>query len=262
VVVHIVDPWFTVEQIDSNTYAISEYGHWEHVHSFLLIGADKAVLIDSGIGIDNIKRVTDQLTHLPITVVTTHVHWDHIGSHGEFDELYLHDIEANWLIHGIPGLPIEKVRENVSRDITIPVPETFNPEVYTLFKGHPTGTLTDGEILSLGNRTLEVIHTPGHSPGHICIHDKTNGYLFSGDILYEGTIFAFYPTTAPVDLVESLDKICQLKNLTKIYGSHNRLGLDPSVLKEVSNAIDVLRSNNLVSHGTGIHQFKTFSFHF
>lgn len=258
----VVDPWFTVEQIDNDTYAISEYGHWEHVHSFLLIGTSKAVLIDSGIGIANIRRVTDQLTNFPISVLTTHVHWDHIGSHGEFDELYVHKIEADWLIKGIPGLTIEEIRENVSRDITIPVPVTFNPEEYTPFQGNPTGTLTDGEILSLGNRMLEVIHTPGHSPGHICVHDKTNGYLFSGDLLYQGTIFAFYPTTDPVDLVESLHKIAQIQGLKKIYGSHNRLGLESSVLKEVSSAVEFLRSNDLVAHGTGIHAFETFNLHF
>jgi len=56
------DPWFTVQQIDSTIYAISEYGHWEKVHSFLLLGKEKAVLIDTGLGIDTVKRVTDQLT--------------------------------------------------------------------------------------------------------------------------------------------------------------------------------------------------------
>lgn len=70
------DAWFTVETVDNRTYAISEYGHWEKVHSFLLIGEDKTVLIDTGLGIDNIKRIADKLTRLPIVVITTPVHWD------------------------------------------------------------------------------------------------------------------------------------------------------------------------------------------
>ncbi len=73
--INIVDSWFTVEEINEETFAISEYGHWEKVHSFLLIGTDKAVLIDTGLGIDNIERICNQLTSLPITVLTTHVHW-------------------------------------------------------------------------------------------------------------------------------------------------------------------------------------------
>ena len=81
------DPWFTVRKIDGKTYAISELGHWEKVHSFLLLGEDKAALIDTGLGIDNMKRITDQLTDLPIDVITTHVHSDHIGSHGKYERL-------------------------------------------------------------------------------------------------------------------------------------------------------------------------------
>ncbi|GAB3056697.1 hypothetical protein JCM19029_12160 [Salinicoccus sesuvii] len=68
---------------------ISRYGHWEKVHSFLLVGKKKAVLIDTGLGIDNIKRITDQLTILPIDVITTHVHVDHIGNHKKF---YVHEM--------------------------------------------------------------------------------------------------------------------------------------------------------------------------
>jgi glyoxylase-like metal-dependent hydrolase (beta-lactamase superfamily II) len=71
---NIVDPWFTVQGLDSKTFAISEYGHWEKVHSFLLLGETRAALIDTGLGIDSIKRITDQLTDLPIIVLTTHVH--------------------------------------------------------------------------------------------------------------------------------------------------------------------------------------------
>ena len=92
--------WFTVETIDNRTFAISEYGHWEKAHSFLLIGEDKAALIDTGLGIDNIKRIADKLTRLPIIVITTHVHWDHIGSHGEFDSILVHEAERDWLVHG------------------------------------------------------------------------------------------------------------------------------------------------------------------
>ncbi len=119
------DAWFTVEMIDNRTYAISEYGHWEKVHSFLLIGEDKAALIDTGLGIDNIKRITDELTRLPIVVITTHVHWDHIGSHGEFDCILVHEAERDWLVHGIPGLPIEVIRKDVRRDISRPAPRRF-----------------------------------------------------------------------------------------------------------------------------------------
>ncbi|KGR85438.1 MBL fold metallo-hydrolase [Lysinibacillus odysseyi] len=259
----IEDKWFTVQQIDGKTYAISEYGHWEKVHSFLLLGTEKAVLIDTGLGIDSIKRITDQLTDLPIRVLTTHVHSDHIGSHGEFDALYVHEEEEDWLINGIKGLSIDIIRKNIGRDITIPPPSTFNPETFTPFQGKPTGLLKDGDKIELGERTLAVLHTPGHSPGHICLFDQAAGYLFTGDLLYDETpVYAFYPTTNPIELAASWERIARLNGVRKIYGSHNTLGLDPLLLQEVKKAAHYLREQNLLKFGTGIHQFNGFSVQF
>ncbi|MEG0359828.1 MAG: MBL fold metallo-hydrolase [Anaerorhabdus sp.] len=261
--VEIKDSWFTVNQIDNTTFAISEYGHWEQVHSYLLIGEEKAALIDTGLGIDNIKRITDQLTNLPIIVLTTHVHWDHIGSHGEFKNIYVHKYEEDWLVNGIKKLSIEQIRKDVSRDITIPTPETFNPVTYKPFQGNPTGLLNDGDEIEIGNRKLTIYHTPGHSPGHISILDNSKSYLFTGDLLYDGTpVYAFFPTTNPVDLVQSLKKISNIPNVTKIYGGHNTIGLDACLLQEVGNAVEELKEKDQVRFGTGIHKFKGFSVQF
>ncbi|MGE6260255.1 MBL fold metallo-hydrolase [Heyndrickxia sporothermodurans] len=259
----ILDDWFTVEEIDTHTFAISEYGHWEKVHSFLLIGDKKAALIDTGLGIDHMKRITDQLTALPITVITTHVHADHIGSHQEYETILVHEAEEDWLINGIKGLTIERIRKDIARDITIPTPATFNPDTYTPYQGKPTGLLSDKDKIDLGNRLLTIYHTPGHSPGHISIFDHKQSYLFTGDLLYTETpIYAFYPTTSPKDLVNSLERITNLKNVSKIFGSHNRLGLDPSIFLEVQEAVRFLKVKDLIRHGTGIHTFKNFSFQF
>lgn len=259
----IKDPWFTVQKIDDSTFAISEYGHWEKVHSFLLLGGEKAALIDTGLGIDNIKRITEQLTSLPIEVITTHVHADHIGSHGEFEKIFVHEDDKDWLINGIKGLTIEQIRKDMSRDITLPLPTTFNPNTYKPFQGEPTGLLKDGDKINLGNRELTIYHTPGHSPGHICVFDVTNGYLFTGDLLYDETpIYAFYPSTNPIDLINSLERLSEIPNVTKIFGSHNTIGLNSEVFEEVKRAIKYLRENDLIKFGTGTHQFNGISIRF
>lgn len=133
------------------------------VHSFLLVGDTTALLIDTGLGIDKMKRITDQLTNLPITVVTTHVHWDHIGSHSQYEEIYVHALEEDWLINGIKGLPITQIRHDIARDITKPTPKTFQPETFNPFQGTPTKLLQDGDIIDIGNRKIQIIHTPVHS---------------------------------------------------------------------------------------------------
>lgn len=257
------DLWFTVQQIDSNTYAISEYGHWEKVHSFLLLGSERAALIDTGLGIDNIKRITDKLTTLPIDVITTHVHTDHIGCHGEYERIYVHKEDEDWLLNGIKGLSIEQIRRDISRDITIPTPDNFNPQTYQPFQGIPTGVLKNGDEFELGNRKVVIYHTPGHSPGHVCVYHESKGYLFTGDLLYDQTpIYAFYPSTNPIDLVNSLERIAFIPNVSMIFGSHNTLGIEPVILEEVKLAVTYLRGNNLVKFGTGVHKFNSFSVQF
>ncbi|GGA80740.1 MBL fold metallo-hydrolase [Ornithinibacillus halotolerans] len=258
----INDPWFTMEEIDSTTFAISEYGHWEKVHSFLLIGKEKAALIDTGLGIDNIKRITDQLTDLPIVVITTHVHADHIGGHGLYDTILVHQAEEDWLVNGIKKLSIEQIRKDIGRDITKPTPASFDPSTYTPFTGKPTALLSDGDLIDLGDRLLSIFHTPGHSPGHICILDNDREYLFTGDLFYVGTpIYAFYPTTDPEALLNSLERISLLQ-VSRIFGAHNTVGIDPSILWEVQDAVYELRRKDVVRHGTGVHQFKSFSIQF
>ncbi|RKN70630.1 MBL fold metallo-hydrolase [Paenibacillus ginsengarvi] len=254
--------WFTVEQVDADTYAISEYGHWEQVHAYLLLGERLAALIDTGIGIADMSEVVRQLTRLPVKVITTHVHWDHIGSHGQFDEIYVHEQEEDWLRCGIPGLPIEQIRHDVGRDITIPVPADFSLDRYEPFRGKPTGLIRDGDTLDLGNRALDFIHTPGHSPGHLCIYEEKRGYLYTADLIYKGTLYAFYPTTDPRQFVRSVEKVSRLPFITRLLPGHLEMDLNRAFLLEVSDACRQLAESGLDRHGSGVHRFGSFSIYF
>ena len=90
-----MDNWFTVDRIDSQTFVISEYRHWEETHCYLLCGQKKAILIDTGLGVSNIRKIVDGLTKLPVVVATTHVHWDHIGGHQYFDSIAIPEISGD-----------------------------------------------------------------------------------------------------------------------------------------------------------------------
>lgn len=255
--------WFTVTEIDAQSYAISEWGHWEKVHSFLLVGKDEALLIDTGMGIGSILDVVRSITALPITVCTTHIHTDHIGGHAEFTKHFVHEAELEWLEKGIPGRPIEAVKKDLVRDCTQPFPSTFSLENYQLYTGQAARVLKDGDEIEFGGRVVEVLHTPGHSPGHLCFFEHVTGYLFTGDLFYlETPIYAFYPSTNPSDLMNSLQKIIALEGVTKIFGSHNQLGIDPIILKEVEKAVYYINEHQLAKFGTGVHQFKQFAFQF
>ena len=143
-----MNDWFTVEQIDFQTFAISEYKHWEETHCYLLCGNHRAILIDTGLGVSNIKNIVDSLTKLPVTVVTTHAHWDHIGGHRYFDDIAIHTLEKDWLSVRFP-LPLQVVKTNLTR-VPCDFPFDFDLDDYQIFQGEPQKLLHDGELLDLG----------------------------------------------------------------------------------------------------------------
>ena len=173
-----MDNWFTIDEIDANTYIISEYRHWEETHCYLLNGNTRSLLIDTGLGISNIYEEVLKLTDKPITAAATHIHWDHIGGHKHFPDFYAHAEELEWLNGKFP-LSIETIREMVIDRCDLP--EGFCVKDYEFFQGMPTKVLTDHDIIDIGGREIEVLHTPGHSPGHLCFWEK------AGDIYLRAT---------------------------------------------------------------------------
>lgn len=251
--------WFTIEKIDNNTYAISEYGHWEKVHSYLLIGKTYALLIDTGLGIGNIKKEVDLLTDLPVKVVTTHVHWDHIGGHSLFNDISVHKDDAEWLKSGIP-IPISMTKNNVIKEPFSKIPpKEFDINKYNVYTGNPTKLLVDNDIIDIGSRKIKVLHTPGHSLGHICLLDEDRGYLFTGDLIYLGTLYAFYPSTNPLQFKQFVDRISHLSNIQKILPSHNDLNVPTNIIEKVKDAFEYIDKNNLLFHGSGIFKFENFN---
>lgn len=104
-----MDNWFTIDTIDENTYAISEYKHWEETHCYLLNGTKRSLLIDTGLGICNISKVVSKLTDKPVTAIATHIHWDHIGGHKYYPDFYAHEAELDWLCGSFPQ-PLEMIK--------------------------------------------------------------------------------------------------------------------------------------------------------
>lgn len=141
--------WFTVENIDQDTFSISEYKHWEEPHCYLVCGKKRAILIDTGLGVSNIRNIVDRLTKLPVMAVTTHAHWDHIGGHSCFDAIAVHEKEKDWLSVRFP-IPLSVVKKNLMR-FPCDFPEDFDINAYQIFHGTPERLLHDGDFLDLGD---------------------------------------------------------------------------------------------------------------
>ena len=247
--------WFTIEKIDEMTHIISEYRHWEETHSYLLNGEQYSLLIDTGLGVGNIYEQVQKLTTNPIIAIATHVHWDHIGGHKYFSEFYAHENEINWLNGGFP-LRQEQINAFITKDCDLP--EDFDVGSYQLFQGTPIKTLKDNDVIDIGGRVIQVLHTPGHSPGHMCFYEKERGYLFTGDLVYIGTLFSNFPSTDPAAYLESVERIEALP-VTKIFPAHHDLDVPDSILLDVRNAFNTIKSEGKLHHGSGTHDYGYFS---
>ncbi len=253
-----MNDWFTVEKIDGGTYAISEYKHWEETHCYLVCGAARAVLIDTGLGVGNIKEIAAGLTSLPITAATTHVHWDHIGGHKYFDDIAVYEGERDWLAVKFP-IPLPVVKKNLTcRPCRFP--EDFDLDKYQIFQGEPRKLLHDGDVLELGDRRLTVLHTPGHSPGHCCFYEEDRTYLYSGDLLYLGSLDAFYPTTDPLLFWQSVKRV-QALDVRRILPGHHQLSVPPGLTGQVEAAFRGLNDKGKLQQGAGIFDFGEFQIH-
>jgi glyoxylase-like metal-dependent hydrolase (beta-lactamase superfamily II) len=246
-----MDNWFTVDRIDPTTYCISEYRHWEETHCYLLLGRDRALLIDTGLGICDISPVVRHLTDLPVTAIATHIHWDHIGSHWSFPDFYAHQLELDWLNGGFP-LTLDTIREMVVDRCDLP--PNYDISTYRFFQGKPTKVLSGDEIIDLGNRSVKVLHTPGHSPGHMCFWETERGYLFTGDLIYRDILFAYYPSTDPQAYLQSLEAVACLP-AKRIFPGHHSLDISPEISVNMRDALRQLKAEGKLHHGSGKFHF-------
>ncbi|AWI03582.1 MBL fold metallo-hydrolase [Clostridium drakei] len=247
--------WFTIDHIDKDTHIISEYRHWEETHAYLLNGTERSLLIDTGLGICNIYDEVIKLTDKPVTAVATHIHWDHIGGHKFFHDFYAHEYELNWLNGEFP-LTLEQIKDMVVDRCDLP--EGYNVDNYEFFQGTPTMILKDNDVIDIGGRSIQVLHTPGHSPGHMCFFEKERGYLFTGDLVYKDTLFAYYPSTDPKAYLKSIERVATLP-VKKVFPAHHSLDIHPEILIRMRDAFRQLQSEGKLHHGSGTFKYKDFA---
>lgn len=247
--------WFTIERIDADTWSISEYRHWEETHAYLLKGRERSLLIDTGLGICNICEEVKKLTDQPVAAVATHIHWDHIGGHRYFPEFYAHEAELDWLSGAFP-LTMEQIRAFVTERCDLP--EGFCIDDYTFFQGAPARVLRDRDLIDLGGRVLQVLHTPGHSPGHMCFWEAGREYLFTGDLVYQDTLLAYYPSTDPEAYLTSMERIAALP-VKKVLPAHHSLQIQPAIIQEITDAFRQLKAAGQLHHGSGVFSYGKFA---
>jgi hydroxyacylglutathione hydrolase len=169
--------WFTSDKMAENVWRISDHGA---DNMYLVVGSQSAMLIDDGTGLANIRDYIKTLTKLPLIIVITHGHPDHAGGNYQFKEVYIHPDD---MASASPYNDLPKRGAGPGSMMTggakVPDNDMFNDTL----NHQPTRMipLKDGQVFDLGGRKIEVIYTPGHTAGEICLLDKENRMLFSGD---------------------------------------------------------------------------------
>ncbi|MBE6910681.1 MAG: MBL fold metallo-hydrolase [Ruminococcaceae bacterium] len=155
---------------------------WGYVISYLVLGTERALLIDTGFGISDLLAFVRGLTALPLVVANTHIHPDHSGGNGQFDEVWVGEHEAKSdegvLFYRIPG----------QRDACDAVKDGGDYR-FRFWR--------DGDTVDLGGRVLRVVEIPGHTPGSIAFFDENTHLLLSGDAILKRV---FYGSGVPLSV--------------------------------------------------------------
>jgi glyoxylase-like metal-dependent hydrolase (beta-lactamase superfamily II) len=180
-------------------------------------GCDRDLLFDSGLGHVSLSRHVALVTEKPVLCVASHTHFDHIGCHHEFPDRCVHDAEADILAD--PRNELTLADRYATDDMFDGLPEGWDASRYAI-KPAPAGRiLHQGDIIDLGDRAFEVIHTPGHSPGGIALWEAATGTLLSGDIIYDGPLIDDAYHSLESDYVATLEQMRSLA-VEIVHGGH------------------------------------------
>jgi glyoxylase-like metal-dependent hydrolase (beta-lactamase superfamily II) len=212
--------WYRVQRLSDGISLIDE----PHIIPFYrcnmwhVRGRAGDMLVDSGMGVVSLRAWVPLVTERPLEAVASHTHFDHIGCHHEFPRRSVHRAEAHLLA--------APTRANTLADpyaadeiFTALPPAPYDSARYAVPAAPATRLLEDGDVIDLGDRVFEVIHTPGHSPGGIALWEGATRTLISGDIHYDGPLIEDTYHSNADHYVASMRRLRDLSPLV-VHGGH------------------------------------------
>jgi glyoxylase-like metal-dependent hydrolase (beta-lactamase superfamily II) len=180
-------------------------------------GRDRDLLFDTGLGHFSLRAHVPLVTERALTCVASHTHFDHIGCHHEFSGCCVHRAEAAILED--PRNAWTCADRYATDEMFDSLPEGWDQSKYQVKSAKAERLLDDGDIVDLGDRAFEVIHTPGHSPGGIGLLERATGIFLSGDIIYDGPLIDdAYHSDVP-DYIATLERLARL-DVAVVHGGH------------------------------------------
>jgi glyoxylase-like metal-dependent hydrolase (beta-lactamase superfamily II) len=214
--------WYESIRITDEITLIREkyVAHWLRCNIWHVRGRNHDILIDSGMGLRPLKQEIASLADRPIKVISTHAHFDHIGGAYEFDCRLGHRLEED--IHRNPDGENTATSGFVRAETFTALPDQqFRVEDYKVTAAPLTGYLDEGDVVDLGDRSFQIFHMPGHSPGSIALLDAKNKTLFSGDLIYDGDLYDSVYHSDKEQYRESLQRLREF-DVDVIHGGHDQ----------------------------------------
>lgn len=214
------EDWYSVKKIaDDVTYICEPFiEEFYRCNIWHIRGSQRDMLVDSGMGVVSLSEWVPMVTEKALTAVASHTHFDHVGCHHEFDDRAVHALEADLIAN--PTRENTLASPYVTDDIFTGLPpKPYSSTTYAVRKAPATRLLEGGDVIDLGNRIFEVIHTPGHSPGGIALWEAKTGILFSGDIHYDGPLIEDTYHSNANDYVRSMERLLDIP-VCIVHGGH------------------------------------------
>jgi glyoxylase-like metal-dependent hydrolase (beta-lactamase superfamily II) len=180
-------------------------------------GRDRDLLFDTGLGHFSLRRQVKLVGERPLICVASHTHFDHIGCHHEFSDRCVHQAEAEILAN--PRNDWTLADRYATDDMFDRLPKDWDASRYRILPAPAQRLLAHGDIIDLGNRHFEIIHTPGHSPGGIGLFEKASGIFLSGDIVYDGPLIDDAYHSNREDYVATMNSLRELP-VSVVHGGH------------------------------------------
>lgn len=222
----VCDHWFSTQRIQDDLYLITEphYYWYNRANLWLVKGRDRDVLIDTGLGVSSLRQYIATLLDKPLLAIASHIHFDHSGGMHEFEARAIHAAEAEALRQGNNYEALCTPEQGWVQDEHFEqLPHAgFTVEGYGLRATEPTQILYEGDVLNLGDRVLEVLHLPGHSPGCIALYERRSQALFSGDVIYDGELLDELHCSDIPTYIQTYERL-QALPVETVYPGHYRM---------------------------------------
>lgn len=222
---------YKIHRIDMHTWRLEDM---YKTYMYLAEGEKRAVLIDSGNGFSGLEDTIASLTKKPVFVILTHGHFDHTSCASLFDQCYIHADDA-LLMRDSFRREIRRVQIGKTQSLyRLPVSGGEWEHLLSVQEPKNVDYLQEGQIFDLGGRYLEVINTPGHTKGSICLLDKENKYLFSGDMVCNREILIYLEESEDVETVrDQMRKLLQRRDdIVQIWPGHHECPLHTGILED------------------------------